>query len=76
MKDKFVELVKCCIRYLFNFQKYQFQSEKKIIISILQIMEFRGYIFLIINQKRSIPALLSIPLKITNFQHKKALIKC
>ncbi|AOR29623.1 hypothetical protein FORMB_26070 [Formosa sp. Hel1_33_131] len=39
-------------------------------------MEFRGYIFLIINQKRSIPALLSIPLKITNFQHKKALIKC
>jgi len=39
-------------------------------------MEFRGYIFLIINQKRSITALLSIPLKITNFQHKKALIKC
>ena len=76
MKDKFIELVKCCIRSCINTQKYQFQSEKKIIISILQIMEFRGYIFLIINQKRSITALLSIPLKITNFQHKKALIKC
>jgi len=45
MDKKFVVYVACRISCVITIQKYQFQMQKKIITSILHIMEFKRKIF-------------------------------